>query len=88
MEFVWSGERNGTGVTTLQADFAAGEAAQGVGHARLPGFPIPFKDVVRAEVEALEILNAGFVINGGKPGESFAEITEQLHRAFLLPSQE
>jgi hypothetical protein len=59
-----------------------------VGQERPAGFRIPFKDVVRAEVEALEILNAGFVINGGKPGKFLAEIAEHLHHSFLFQSQE
>jgi hypothetical protein len=88
VEFIWSGEGDGSGVATLQADFAAWKASQGVGHEGPAGFRIPFKHVVRAKVEALEILNAGFVINGGKPGKLFAEIAEQLHRSFLFQSQE
>jgi hypothetical protein len=47
-----------------------------VGHERPAGFRIPFKDVVGAEIEALEILNAGFVINGRKPGNFFSQTAE------------
>jgi hypothetical protein len=86
VEFIWSGEGDGSGVATLQANFAAGKASQRVGHERPAGFRIPVKHVVRTKVEAFEILNAGFVINGGKPGKLLAEIAEQLHRWFLFES--
>ena len=88
MEFVFGGQGNGTIIAAVEADLAAGQAAQGMRHHGPAGFWVPFKDVVRAKVEALQILAAGVVIDAGKPRESLAQMAEQRHGFFLPQAHE
>ena len=82
------GQGKGAGVAAFQADFAAGEAAKGMRHNRLAGFGVPFKDVVGAEVEALQVCTAKIRVNGGKPREFLAKIIQQGHFSVLYASHE
>ena len=50
-----------------------------MGHYGPAGLDIPLKDVVRAEVEALQIGPAGAGVNDGEPGEFFAQVVKQSH---------
>jgi hypothetical protein len=52
------------------------------------GFGIPFKDVVRAEVKAIQIRAAGISVNGGKPREFLAKVGQQGHFFILYASHE
>jgi hypothetical protein len=76
LELAFGGQGKGAGIAALEADFATRKAARGMGHERSAGFRVPFKDVVRAEVEALEVREADVVIDAGKPQEFFAEMAE------------
>ena len=88
LEFAFGGQGNGAGVAAFQADFAAGETAKGMRHEWSAGFAVPFKDVVRAEVEALQVRAAEVRVNGGKPREFLAKITHEGHSTSLQASQE
>lgn len=67
LEFLFGRQGNRTGVAAFKADFTAWQAAKWVRYNWLPGFRIPFKDIVWAEVEAMEIPAAELSVNGGKP---------------------
>jgi hypothetical protein len=79
---------NGAGAAHFQAHVAARETAKGMRHNRPPGFEIPIEDVVRTEIEALEVGAAGVGVNAGKPWEFFAEIAQQGHSFNLYESHE
>jgi hypothetical protein len=72
----------------LETDFAAGETAKGMRHDGLAGFTVPFKDIVRAEVEAFQVGEAGIRVNRGKPRKFLAKIGQQRHFSILQESHE
>ena len=88
LNLAFGGQGNGAGVAAFEADFAAGEAAKWMRHDRPAGFAVPFKDVMRAEVEALEVRAAGVRVNRGKPREFLAKIAQQRHFSTLYASHE
>jgi hypothetical protein len=59
-----------------------------MGHEGLAGLWLPFKDVVRAEVQALEIGEADVVVDSGKPQTFVAEMAEYRQSFFLRQSHE
>jgi hypothetical protein len=86
VEFAFGGQGNGAGVAAFQADFAAGETAKGMRHEWPAGFGVPFKDIVRAEVEALQVRAAEVRVNGGKPRKFLTKIIQQGHSYILYAS--
>jgi hypothetical protein len=88
LKLKFGGQRDGGGIATLKADFAAGKATEGMRHERLAGFGVPFKDVVRAEIQALKVLAAQIDVNGRKPREFLPKIVHQGHASILHASQE
>ena len=88
LKLAFGRQGNGAEGATFKADLAAGEAAKRMGHERPAGFGIPFKDVVRAEVKALEVRATGIRINRGKPRKFFAKIAQQGHFSILHASHE
>jgi len=88
LKLAFSRQGDSAGGAAIQADLAAGEAAKRVRHERPAGFGVPFKDVVRAEVEALEVRAADVRINRGKPREFLAKIAQQGHSSILYASHE
>ncbi len=88
LKLAFGRQGNGAGIAAFEADFAAGEAAKWMRYDRPAGLGIPFKDVVRAEVETLEVGAAGVRVNGGKPRKFFAKIAQQGHFSTLHASHE
>jgi hypothetical protein len=79
LKFFFGGQRDGARLATFQADFAPGETAKWMRHDRLARFGVPLKNVMRAEVEALEILAAEIGVNGRKPRELLTKIGRKGH---------
>lgn len=82
------GQGNSAGGAAFDADFTAREAAKWMRHDGITRPGVPFKDIVRTEIEALKVRAAGVVVNGGKPREFLAKITQQGHSTFLQVSHE
>ena len=72
-------QRNGSGSAAFHADLATGKTTQWVGHNGPSGLNVPLKNVVRAEVEALQIRAAGAGVNDGEPGEFLTQVIKQRH---------
>ncbi len=83
LKLTFGGQGNGAGGAASQADLAAGEAAERVGHERLAGFGVPLKNVVRTEIKALQVPAAGTRVNRGKPRNFLAKIAQQGHFSSL-----
>jgi hypothetical protein len=88
LKLAFGRQGNGAGVAPFNANFAAGEAAKWMRHDRFTGLGVPFKDLMRTEIEALEVGTAGAGIDGGKPREFFAKIAQQGHPPILHESHE
>jgi hypothetical protein len=88
LKFMFGRQGNSASVAAFEADFAAGETAKWMRHGRPAGFGVPFKDVVRAEVEALEVRTARFRVNRRKPGKFLAERAQHGHSSILHASHE
>ena len=76
---MFSGQGNGAGGAAFNANLAARQAAKWMCYKRLPGFVVPFKNVVRAEVEALKVGQAHVRVNPREPGEVLAKVVEEMH---------
>ena len=79
LQFVLGREGYRAGVTTVEAYFAAGEATKRVRHDGLSGLGVPFKDIVRAEVEALQVCATRVRVDGREPWEFLTKVVEQWH---------
>ena len=67
LKLAFSRQGNGAGGAAFQAYLAAGKAAQRMRHDRTARLSIPFKDIMRAEVKALDVGATSVTINRGKP---------------------
>src|SRR5208283_4407721 len=79
LKLVFGGQGNGARIAPFEADFAAGETAKWMRHDRPAALGVPIKNIVRTEVEALEVGTAGVRVNGGKPREFLAKMAQQGH---------
>jgi hypothetical protein len=59
-----------------------------MGHEGLAGLWLPFKDIMRAEVQALEVGEADVVVDTGKPQALVAEMAEYRQSFSLRQSHE
>src|SRR5271157_1257885 len=88
LKLAFGRQGDGAGVAPFEADFAAGEAPKWMRHDRAAALGVPFKDVVRTEVEALKVGAAGAMVNGGKPRKFLAKMAQQRHSFILHESHE
>jgi hypothetical protein len=88
LKLAFSGQGNGAGGATFQANLAAGKAAQRMRHDRLARVRVPCKDVVRAEVKALQVGTTGVTVDRGKPWKFPAQEAQQGHFSILQSSHE
>jgi hypothetical protein len=88
LKLALSGQGNGTGGAAFQAYLPTGKAPQRMRHNRLARLRIPFKDIVRAEVKALQVRTTGVTINRGKPRKFSTQEAQQWHSSILQLSHE
>jgi hypothetical protein len=84
--FAWQG--NGPSVANLEADFTAWQAAKWVSHDGPARLGVPLEDVVRAEVQALQICAAGVGVNRGEPREFLTKKVPHCHWLYSSSSHE
>lgn len=79
LEFFFGGQGDRAGDATFQADFTPRQASKWMCHDGLARFGVPLKNIVRAEIEALEILPAEIGVNGRKPRKLLTKISRKGH---------
>jgi hypothetical protein len=79
LEFFFGGQGDRAGDATFQTDFAPRQASKWMRHDGLARSGVPLKNVVRAEIEAPEILSAEIGVNGRKPRKLLTKIGRKGH---------